>query len=255
MNHASQNISEEDVAIELEDVSKTFPVEVGASTVYRVVKAGLQNRFRNPGRFSALSEISFRVMKGDKVGIIGDNGSGKTTLLKVAAGLYKTNGGRVVVNGDVTLLAGLGIGMLEELTLEENLFLYGAIYGLGRRTVASKLAEIIEWAELQEFVGSKLKTLSSGMKTRLAFSACRHIDKEIYLMDEVLTAGDKHFKQKCEEVFVGYKQSRKTFLVTTHEMGFVTNFCNKALWLHKGQQMAYGESEAVVKLYRDSKTR
>jgi lipopolysaccharide transport system ATP-binding protein len=202
---------------------------------------------------SALFDISFDVSRGERIGIVGDNGSGKTTLLKIVAGLHKISGGEIDVRGRVTLVASLGVGMMEELTVAENIFLYGAIYGLGRRTMSQRQAEILEWAELEGFAQSRLKTLSSGMKTRLAFSALRHIEEDIYLLDEVLTAGDKNFMHKCEQVFAGYKKTQKTFLVTTHDLKFVRTFCEKTLWLHKGCQVGFGKTEEIVDQYVEAK--
>jgi ABC-2 type transport system ATP-binding protein len=158
----------------------------------------------------------------------------------------------VRTSGDLTLLAGLGIGMVDELSVEENIFLYGAIYGMDREQIEAGLAEIIEWAELQDFAGAKLKTLSSGMRTRLAFSATRYLEKDIYLLDEALTAGDTTFQQKCEAVFHEYKKTNKTFLISTHDMNFVKIFCTKTLWLHKGRQVEFGDTAGVLEQYEQS---
>src|SRR5712691_6852758 len=151
MNLVLPNMSNDACAIRLKNVTKTFPLEKSHATLYRALKKGFLNRFQQSGRFSALTDINLDVLKGEKIGIIGDNGSGKTTLLKIIAGLYKPDTGQLHIQGEVTLLAGLGIGMLDELSVEENLFLYGTIYGLDKRTMAQRLGEIIEWAELREF--------------------------------------------------------------------------------------------------------
>lgn len=238
-----------DCAILVDKVAKTFPIGTQRATVYRALHRQLSRTSHLPNTFFALKDINIEVLKGEKIGIIGNNGSGKTTLLKVIAGLYKPSRGRIRINGEVTLLAGVGIGMLDELGVEENIFLYGAVYGMERKKIEEKLPEIIEWAELQDFAGAKLKTLSSGMRTRLAFSAARYIDKDSYLLDEALTAGDKNFKDKCAQVFEEYNKTDKTFLITTHDLAFVKNFCVKTLWLHKGQQMEFGETEHVLQQY------
>jgi ABC-type polysaccharide/polyol phosphate transport system ATPase subunit len=153
------------------------------------------------------------------------------------------------VAGDVALVTGLGIGMLDELTVEENIYLYGAINGMAREEIRARLAEIIEWAELGAFRMARLKTLSTGMRSRLAFSAVRHVDARIYLMDEVLSAGDRNFKLKCEAVFEDFRESARTFVVAAHELEFIRGFCSKVLWLHKGRQMAWGEPEEVIGQY------
>jgi ABC-type polysaccharide/polyol phosphate transport system ATPase subunit len=204
--------------------------------------------------FLALDGLRFDLRPGERLGVVGDNGSGKTTLLRTIAGLYRPSAGRITVDGDVALVTGLGIGMLDELTVEENIFLYGAINGMSRDDVKSRLAEIVDWAELGEFRTARLKTLSTGMRSRLAFSAVRHVDAGIYLMDEVLSAGDRNFKIKCDAVFADWKGSGRTFVVASHELEFVRGFCDKALWLNKGHQMAYGEPSAIIEQYVSFRT-
>lgn len=240
-------------AVEVQNVTKTFPNESQRATVYRALrKQILRTNTHSPYTFRALSEISFQVSQGEKIGIVGNNGSGKTTLLKVIAGLYQPTEGEVRTSGNLTLLAGLGIGLVDELSVEENIFLYGAIYGMDREHIEAGLAEVIEWAELQDFAGAKLKTLSSGMRTRLAFSATRYLDTDIYLLDEALTAGDTTFQVKCEAVFHEYKKTNKTFLISTHDMNFVRTFCTKTLWLHKGRQVRFGDTADVLEEYEES---
>jgi lipopolysaccharide transport system ATP-binding protein len=252
MRFDSQNRCEAEPVVQLEGITKTFPVERHRATAYTTVRKQLRGGRQSRKTFDALRDINLAVFQGEKIGIVGDNGSGKTTLLKIIAGLYAPSSGHLETRGELALLVGLGTGMVAELNVEDNVFLYGAIYGLPREAVAKKLDEIIEWAEVQGFEGAKLKTLSSGMRTRLAFSVTRHIDKDIYLLDEALTAGDKNFHQKCESVFQRYKESHKTFLVSTHDHAFVSDFCEKTLWLHKGRRMAFGETEYVLKQYHES---
>jgi ABC-type polysaccharide/polyol phosphate transport system ATPase subunit len=231
--------------IVVERLVKTFPMDRQHSTAFRALRHWL-GRGR---RFVALDGVDVEVGRGDSVGIIGDNGAGKTTLLKIAAGLVRPTSGRVTLGGSVTLLSGLGIGMHGELTVTDNIRLYGAIYGVDRATTRANMGEIIAWAELQEFDGAKLKHLSAGMRTRLAFSALRHIDTDIYLLDEVLTAGDKNFAEKCDEAFRAFQRAGKTLLVATHDRRFVETFCNKVLWLHKGRPMAFGDTAPIVARY------
>jgi len=249
-----RNWSDASPIIRLEGITKCFQIERERATAYRSVLKGLAGLFRSRDTFYALREIDLSVFMGEKIGIIGDNGSGKTTLLKIIAGLYAPSSGNLRIQGEITLLAGLGIGMMADLTVRENVFLYGAVYGMSRNSISNEFEEIIEWAELRNFENARLKTLSSGMKTRLAFSVTRHINKDIYLWDEALTAGDKHFQTKCQSVFLEHRQSTKTFLVTTHDLAFVRNFCDKALWLHKGRRMGFGEPERIVEQYQ-SQTR
>jgi ABC-type polysaccharide/polyol phosphate transport system ATPase subunit len=199
--------------------------------------------------YRALQNLNFEIERGDKVGLIGNNGAGKSSLLRLIAGLSLPSDGELEVRGQVTLLAALGMGMVDELTVEENVFLYGAICGVDRPVIKANLQEIIEWAELQDFATAKLKTLSTGMRARLAFSTTRHIATEITLMDEVLTAGDRNFRDKCKTVFDDYKSTDRTFIFASHDIEFVRNICNKTLWLDKGQQKAFGDTETVLTQY------
>jgi ABC-type polysaccharide/polyol phosphate transport system ATPase subunit len=242
-------MSETATAIRLDRVRKTFARERNPKSLFRAFKGQLGNAIRPTEGVLALDSITCDIAVGDKVALIGTNGSGKTTLLKVIAGLYRPNAGTVRVDGDATLVAGLGLGMIDELTVEDNLVLYGAIYGLDRYEVRAKLSNILEWAELSDFRSARLKTLSTGMRSRLAFSAMRHIETSIYLMDEVLSAGDRHFSKKCEAVFDDYRSNPKTYVIATHDVKFAARFCNRALWLHKGKQKAFGEPEAIAEAY------
>lgn len=243
-----------DYSIQANNVYKTFRFGKGHKTFYDVIDKYLFRSVKDSASqktdiFYALKGINFSIQKGEKIALVGDNGSGKSTLLKTIAGLYKPNQGTVTVNGKMVLLAGFGVGMINDLTIEENLYLYGAVYGMDRETVRSKFDDILDWAELREFFKAQYKTLSSGMRTRIAFSATRHIDADIYLLDEALTAGDKSFRHKCDDYFEACKNTDKTFLVATHNLDFVKKFCDKALWLSKGNQVAFGDIHHVLADY------
>ncbi len=243
-----------DFAVRTENLFKKFWIEGNRKTMFKVLRGNLLGERPGSGTFFALKDINIKILRGEKIGIIGNNGSGKTTLLKVIAGLYKPDKGNVYRNGDVTLLSGLGTGMLDELSVEDNVFLYGAIYGMPKDKIEDKFQEIIEWAELQNFVGARVKTLSSGMRTRLAFSITRYIEADIFLMDEALSAGDKTFREKCEDFFKKSKDNDITFLVATHSQEFVRMFCPKTLWLHMSKQMAFGDTETVLQQYEEHRT-
>jgi lipopolysaccharide transport system ATP-binding protein len=232
--------------IALEGVKKMFARQRNPASVYRALRRSIS---RTAEMTVAIDDLTLAIAAGEKIGVIGDNGSGKTTLLKLIAGLYQPTAGRLAVRGAMTLVAGLGIGMVDEATVEENLFLYGAIYGLERIEMRERIAEILEWAELSEFRAAKLKTLSTGMRSRLAFSAMRHVDTDIYLMDEVLSAGDIHFARKCESVFAAVKRGPKTFVVATHNVGFARQFCDRVLWMHRGRMRAFGDPDSVTGEY------
>jgi ABC-type polysaccharide/polyol phosphate transport system ATPase subunit len=253
MSQFSPRIYDMDSVIRTINISKIFTLKESNKTMFSTLRKRLSNGAFNSKTFFALNDINIEVSKGEKIGIVGNNGSGKTTLLKTIAGLYKPDKGELYVNGDMILLSGLGVGMLDELSVRENIFLYGAIYGMDRQTTKEKFGEILAWAEVQDFVEAKLKTLSSGMRSRLAFSALRHVETDIFLLDEAFSGGDKNFKKKYEEVFENHKNSEKTFLIATHDLNFARMFCTKTLWIHKGKQMAFGETEEVLQQYIESK--
>lgn len=236
-------------AVKLENISKSFSIEIARPSTFAALKRIVNSNGHFTRNFQALKNINLEINQGEFVGLIGNNGAGKTTLLKVISGLHKPDGGKVIINGELNFLAGYGIGMVDELSVSENIFLYGSIYGLDRDTLNKNFDEIIEWAELQNFVEAKLKTLSTGMRTRLAFSITRYIDSDIFLLDEALSAGDKGFREKCEKVFNDRRLKGKTFIVSTHTLEFVQKSCSKTLWLHKGEQMDFGETEKVLPKY------
>lgn len=254
MSQFSQRTYDMESLIKIINISKIFTVKESNRTIFGALRKRLSNGCFHSKTFFALDNINIEVSKGEKIGIVGNNGSGKTTLLKTIAGLYKPNQGELHVNGDMILLSGLGVGMIDELSVRENIFLYAALYGMNRHRTREKLGEIVEWAEIQDFAEAKLKTLSSGMKSRLAFSALRHFETDIFLLDEAFSGGDKNFKRKYEEVFENHKNSEKTFLIATHDFNFARMFCTKTLWLRKGKQMAFGETEEVLRQYTESKS-
>lgn len=227
---------------------KTFPRSAAPMTLYRQIEHLTRRRDRE--KLYALCEVDFEIQRGEWVGIVGNNGSGKTTLLKLIAGLYPPTRGTLTVNGDVTLLSGLGIGMIGELTVRENIFLYGALHGIPRSRLTQQFQEIVTWAELQDFVHAKFQTLSSGMRARLAFSISRYTASAIHLQDEALTAGDKDFARKCFAYHEQARASQRTFLIAAHDLNFVERFCARTLWLDKGRQMAFGETNEVLAKYQ-----
>jgi len=238
-----------DPMIGIHDLSKRFPVRQGRVSLLTMVQDSLSRHGAQPVMVDALKDISLDILRGEKIGLIGNNGAGKTTLLKMIAGLLRPDQGQLSIRGTSTFLAGYGIGMLDDLSVEENAVLYGAIYGIHRRRVLAVMDELLDWAELTDFRNAKLKTLSSGMHTRLAFSVTRYIERDLFLLDEALSAADRSFQRKCESVFADRKKGNKTFVIATHNLDFVTDFCEKALWLHHGRCMAFGPADKVVEAY------
>ena len=237
-----------DPIIRIEDMSKSFN-GLKLRRMVRVLARYLSSNGSDLEPYFALHQISFDVARGDKIALIGNNGSGKTTLLKLIAGLYLPTVGSIDVDGRVLLLRGVGTGMLDELSVSENLFLYGIMYGMDRSTIREKFDEVLAWAELTDFASAELRTLSSGMRARLAFSITRHFDTDIFLLDEAFAVGDKDFRAKYEDVFRNLKNGERTYLIATHDLDFARMFCAKTLWLQKGRLMAFGETERVLRQY------
>jgi ABC-type polysaccharide/polyol phosphate transport system ATPase subunit len=227
---------------------KEFSRERGPVRTLTWLRRKFSGKNDGKGRFVALRDVNFAVRPGEKVALIGNNGAGKTTLLKTVAGLYKPTRGQVHIEGRVILIAGLGLGMVDALSVRENVFLYGAIHGLERSVIADQYDEILEWAELPRFAEAPLKTLSTGMQSRLAFATMRHIDADVYLFDEALTAGDKRFNQKCMDFFM--RDTPHTFLIATHTLQMASTVCSRALWLDRGQVKAFGAVAEVVAAYQ-----
>lgn len=236
-------------AIEVDNVSKFFklPHEKTSS-----VKGLFLNGFRKKKTYDTqkvLNGISFKVKKGEFVGIVGRNGSGKSTLLKILGEIYQPTGGTVKVNGSLTPFIELGIGFNPELTGRENVFLNGAILGLTRKEIVRNYDKIVEFAELEEFMDKKLKNYSSGMQVRLAFSISLQAHNDILLIDEVLAVGDASFQRKCFKVFKDIKLSGKTVIFVTHDMGAVKEYCDKAILIEKGEIVSSGSPDVVANDY------
>lgn len=220
-------------------------------TLYRLLRSQLRGHAPAGARRRALDDINVEARAGEIVGVVGDNGAGKSTLLKTIAGLYSPTRGQVEVRGEISLLAGLGVGMVDELSVAENIRLYGALCRLPRRTIKDRFHEIAQWAELEGFLDAELRTLSTGMRTRLAFAIAIHIDSDVFLIDEAFSAGDKRFQEKCEVVFRESRSLHQLVLLATHNLDFVKAFCDRTLWLHKGRQMAFGPTGTVLSQYLD----
>ncbi len=235
--------------IQFQNVSKIF-TGLKSRRVVKLLRRHLSMNGAGSDPYFALRGVSLAVARGDKIAVVGNNGSGKTTLLKLIAGLYQPTEGRVEVDGRILLLRGVGTGMVDELSVAENVFLYGIIYGMDREKISETFEEVMEWAELKDFAAAELRTLSSGMRARLAFSVARHFDTDIFLLDEAFAVGDKDFRAKYEEVFRNHKSDgSRTYLIATHDLEFARLFCTKTLWLQKGRLMAFGETKGVLDQY------
>ena len=199
--------------------------------------------------FAAVQDVSFTVPAGRTLGVIGRNGSGKSTMLKLVAGITKPTSGSVRVNGRISALIELGAGFHPEISGRENVFINGIMLGLSKKDIARRFDEIVEFAELQDFIDAPVKTYSSGMYMRLGFAVAIHVDPDVLLVDEVLAVGDEGFTHKCLDKFAEFKRRGRTILLVTHSLGLVERFCDEALWLDAGRMKAMGDPKRVVGAY------
>jgi ABC-type polysaccharide/polyol phosphate transport system ATPase subunit len=239
-------------AITLTNVSKIYRRYGGRqfSTLKSALLSGDIVRHLKPSdTFPALTDVSFQVPKGATFGVVGRNGSGKSTALKLVAGITKPTTGTVQVEGRISALIELGAGFHPEISGRENVFINGIMLGLSKREIQKRFDEIVEFADLTEFIDAPVKTYSSGMYMRLGFSVAIHVDPEILLVDEVLAVGDEGFTHKCLDKFGEFKRRGKTILLVTHSLSLVERFCDEAVWLDAGRKRAEGDPKRVVGAY------
>lgn len=198
----------------------------------------------------ALSNVSFRINRGETVGIIGTNGSGKSTMLKIITGVLNPTGGDVEIRGRISALLELGAGFNMEYTGIENVYLNGTMNGFTREEIDGRLNDILEFADIGDFVHQPVKTYSSGMFVRLAFAVAINIDPEILIVDEALSVGDVFFQAKCFKKFEDFKEQGKTILFVSHDTGSIQRYCDKVILLNQGQKVAEGDTKKVVDLYK-----
>jgi lipopolysaccharide transport system ATP-binding protein len=236
---------------------------VGVSKVYRryarkrqfatlksaLVSGSLIRDLRPDETFLALKNVSFTVPRGTTYGIIGRNGSGKSTMLKCVAGITKPTSGQVTVNGRISALIELGAGFHPEISGRENVFINGIMLGLSKREITRRFDEIVDFAELRDFIDAPVKTYSSGMYMRLGFAVAIHVDPDVLLVDEVLAVGDEGFTHKCLDKFAEFRRRGKTILIVTHSLPLVERFCDAALWLDAGEARAAGDPRRVIGAY------
>ena len=197
------------------------------------------------GEFWALRHVNFTVERGETVGIIGRNGSGKSTLLRVIAGIYPPDEGKVSVDGEVSTLFSLGTGFNAELSGRDNIYLDGIMIGLTKKRIDAIIDDIIDFTELGDFIDMPVRTYSSGMRSRLGFSIAINSDKDIVLIDEIMSAGDAAFRQKADaemDRIIG----EKTVILVSHSMDTIEKFASKVMWLNKGVLVAMGEPKEVI---------
>ena len=240
--------------VELNAVCKDFRKTAisGYTTIKDLLTRGTRTLTARPKehRFAALRDISFSVEEGAVLGIIGPNGAGKSTLLKLVAGIYRATSGHIRVVGRVSALLNLGVGFHPDLTGRENAYINGLALGLSRRRIRALLDQIVHFAELEEFIDFPVRTYSSGMFMRLAFSVAVNVDPDILLLDEILSVGDSSFAAKSRARIEEFKEEGKTILFVSHDLQAVEDWCHRVLWLEHGRVVQQGNASAVARAYR-----
>lgn len=242
----------EDYAIEVNDVTMVFNMaseQLNSLKEYFIKIAKHELFFEE---FKALKNISFKIKRGETVGLVGTNGSGKSTMLKVIAGVLEPTSGNCIVRGNIAPLIELGAGFDYELTARENIYLNGALLGYTKEFLDSKMEEIIEFAELEDFMDMPLKNYSSGMTARIAFAIATITEPDVLIVDETLSVGDVFFQKKCEKRIKHFVDSGDvTVLLVSHSMDQVERICERAIWIEKGDMRMDGPVEDVCQAYRE----
>jgi len=240
-------------AIDVRNVSKVYRKYARkkqfATLKSAILDGSLLGDLKPDETFQALRGVSFSVPKGCTYGVIGRNGSGKSTLLKCVAGITRPTEGSVTVDGRISALIELGAGFHPEISGRENIFINGIMLGLTKREIQRRFDEIVEFAEMQDFIDAPVKTYSSGMYMRLGFAVAVHVDPEVLLVDEVLAVGDQGFTHKCLDKFAEFRRRNKSILLVTHSLDLVEKFCDEAHWLDKGVTKGEGDPKRVVAAY------
>ncbi|MBM3809742.1 MAG: ABC transporter ATP-binding protein [Acidimicrobiia bacterium] len=240
-------------AIDVINVSKVYrryaQKKQFATLKSAILSGSLLGDLRPEDAFQALKGVSFSVPKGCTYGVIGSNGSGKSTLLKCVAGITRPTEGDVKVDGRISALIELGAGFHPEISGRENIFINGIMLGLTKKEIQRRFDEMVDFAEMQEFIDAPVKTYSSGMYMRLGFAVAVHVDPEVLLVDEVLAVGDQSFTHKCLDKFAEFRRRNKSILLVTHSLDLVEKFCDTAHWLKKGVTQGEGDPKRMVAAY------
>ena len=236
--------------VKVEDVSLKFNIDANRATSLKEFFVRWMKKDLKRKEFWALKNISFEVHKGDVVGIIGHNGAGKSTLLKTISGIMKPTKGSIHVKGNIVPMLELGSGFDPELSGRENIYLNGAIMGYSKAFLDEKYEEITTFSELGDFIEAPIRTYSSGMMARLAFSIACIVEPEILIVDEILSVGDADFQEKSRQRMMELMGGGTTVFFVSHNLEQIKEMCNKVLWLEHGEMVEYGEMEEVCKEYK-----
>ncbi len=241
---------EKDIAIKVTHVSKDFKLYYDKANTLKekILFFSKKNRSKN-NILHVLKDINIEIKKGESVALIGTNGSGKSTLLKLMNRIIYPTKGRITKDGKLTSLLELGAGFHDDFTGRENIYFNASIFGLTKEEIDKKLDQIIEFSELEEFIDNPVRTYSSGMYMRLAFSVAINVEADILLIDEILAVGDQHFQDKCFNKLIELKETGKTIVIVTHSMEQVKKFCDRAIWLYEGEVHRDGKVSEVLEEY------
>mgnify|MGYP005973332369 FL=1 len=245
-----KNVDERPVVLKVDHVAKMFRLPTEQATGLKMAFLNWTKGIKGYTEQHVLRDINFEVRQGDFFGIVGRNGSGKSTLLKIISQIYTPEQGSVTVKGKLVPFIELGVGFNPELTGRENVYLNGALLGFTRAEIDAMYDDIVEFAELEDFMDQKLKNYSSGMQVRLAFSVAIKAQGDILVLDEVLAVGDEAFQRKCDNFFAEIKKDpTKTVILVTHSMDSVKKYCNKAILIKDGEIIASGDKNDVADRY------
>lgn len=215
----------------------------------RTILSILEGKYRNPAKSLVLDNIDLTITQGEKIGIIGANGSGKSTLLKLISGILQPTTGSIKVRGKIAPLIELGAGFDTELSVLDNILLYGVMLGYSRQEMKHRAKLILEFAELESYALVPVKGLSSGMSARLGFAIATDVEPDILILDEILSVGDINFKNKCSQRMEEFWQAHITVLLVSHSMNLIRDNCHKTIWMEQGRIKLIGETDNVVKEY------
>jgi ABC-type polysaccharide/polyol phosphate transport system ATPase subunit len=255
MDHATAGPGSDPVAINVKDLGVQYSLKFTRKTTVRQSVTRRVRPASGDSHFWALQDVSFKVVHGESLGIIGPNGAGKSTLLQVLAGIITPSAGVVEVNGHVSSLLSLGAGFDGDLSGRENIRLAGAFMGLDHGVVEERLPGMVEYADLGPFIDAPIKTYSSGMRARLGFAIATSVEPDILLLDEVLSTGDAAFRAKSKARVLELVKQAKAIVLVTHDMAWVSEYCNKAMLIEKGHIIAEGNPEDVVAIHREHSER
>lgn len=239
---------QEDYSIVIKDVYKSFNVYYDKANTIKEKLLFLFSRNKKEKRI-VLEGINANIKKGEVVALIGTNGSGKSTLLKLLTKIIYPNKGTIETKGKLTSLLELGAGFHPDFSGRENIYFNASIFGLTKKEIDNRLDDIIKFSELENFIDNPVRTYSSGMYMRLAFSIAINVDADILLIDEILSVGDEHFQNKCFDKMLELKNEGKTMIFVTHSMGSVKKLCNRTIWLCNGKVKMDGETSEIVNKY------